>query len=60
MSIRLKHIRWEISLALLVKIVLLFVLWKLCFSHPLSHTVNGPVTAKHVLSSHLKGDPDDY
>jgi hypothetical protein len=53
-----KRMRWEIGIALVVKVFLLFILWKICFSRPLSHSVNGPVTAQHVLSSHLKGNHD--
>jgi len=59
MNIKLRHIRWEISLALLVKVILLFLLWKLCFSQPLSHSINKSLSTQHILSSQLKGDHHD-
>lgn len=54
MHIKLKLLRWEIIAAVVLKVLLLYFLWKLCFSHPLSHSVDAPVTIKHVLST--KGD----
>ncbi len=57
MPIKLKLLRWEICAALILKVLLLYCLWKLCFSHPLSHSIDAPVTVKHVLST--KGDSYD-
>lgn len=54
MQINLKFLRWEIFTALLLKVLLLTLIWKLCFSHPLSHAVNAPLTIHHMLST--KGD----
>jgi hypothetical protein len=63
MQAGLKHIRWEIALALLAKILLLFILWKVCFSHSPSHHLSHEAIRGHVLSplsatstEHLQGD----
>ncbi len=64
MPTKQRQIRWEISAVLAIKVCLLFVLWKLCFSHPTSHSVNPQRTAQHLLSSappsYLKGEQNGF
>lgn len=55
-SIHIKQIRWEIGISLVLKVCLLFLLWKLCYSHPTNHSIKDSETAQHILSSHVKGD----
>ena len=46
-----KSLRYEITAAITLKLVLLFGLWALCFSHPVkSHITNESMRA-HFLSS---------
>lgn len=49
MSNRLSHLRWEIIAALVLKVALLWLLWKLCFSHSLAHSINSQTTTQHLL-----------
>ncbi|MBX9586931.1 MAG: hypothetical protein K2X50_06695 [Gammaproteobacteria bacterium] len=49
MTNRLSHLRWEIAAALVLKVALLWLLWKLCFSHSLTHSVNNKTTTQHLL-----------
>lgn len=41
--------RREMLLVILLKLLGLFLLWKFCFSHPLSHTLTTDTLAKHYL-----------
>lgn len=40
----------EITLILLVKVLVLFILWKLCFSQPIEPTLTAESISKHLLS----------
>lgn len=48
---RFSHLRWEIAAALVLKIAILWLLWKVCFSHPLSHSINSHTTTQHLLNN---------
>lgn len=51
MAYRINQLRWEIAAALMLKIALLWLLWKICFSHPLHHSVNSQSTSQHFLNA---------
>jgi len=41
--------RKEIALVILIKLIALFVLWQLFFSHPLTNTLNSATLQQHYL-----------
>lgn len=43
-------LRKDICITLLIKCVLLFLLWKLCFSHPLDIQLTNTDIVKHLIS----------
>ena len=51
MNIELRSVRRELFAVVAIKIVLLIVLWKLCFSAPLSHHLKGDDIKKHLISN---------
>lgn len=55
MTNRFSQLRWEITAALVLKVALLCLLWKICFSHPVGHSVNTLSTTHHILNN-LKGN----
>lgn len=53
----LRTMRREIVFILLIKMALLFVIWKVCFSHPLRHTLADTEMRQHIISSQQQGEP---
>ncbi|MBY0574123.1 MAG: hypothetical protein K2P84_10615 [Undibacterium sp.] len=51
----------EITLAVCIKVTILFLIWKYCFSHPTSTHMKlpTPVVEQHVLNTNItnKGKP---
>ncbi len=41
----------EISLAIVMKLILIFLLWAVCFSHPLTSHLSAADVARHFASS---------
>lgn len=52
MPIKTKSIQYEIFIILTVKIILLFLLWFTCFSHPFNKQHMPNQIATHLLHSH--------
>lgn len=42
--------RKDITLAILIKLFALFVLWQLFFSHPVEETLDQPALTQHFLA----------
>lgn len=45
-------LRKEITLLLLIKLILLFILWKTCFAHPIEEHLTNQDVATHILTPH--------
>jgi hypothetical protein len=43
-------LRQEIILVVLIKLILLYFLWALCFSHPIDKTLSSADINSHLLS----------
>ncbi|MCP3680741.1 MAG: hypothetical protein GY782_11010 [Gammaproteobacteria bacterium] len=49
----------EISVILIIKSLLLFVLWSLCFSHPVVKQIQKAALAQHFFGLHTEKDKTD-
>ncbi len=43
----------EITIILIIKMMLLTVLWYVCFSHPVAPQINSQVLSQHLLSDNV-------
>jgi len=62
MTINLKNVslKWEIIFSLAVKLALLYIIWKVCFSHPIDESLTPDRVGDHMIVSTQKGDsPND-
>ncbi len=55
MNRELRSVRRELFAIVAIKIVLLTILWKLCFSAPLSHHIKGDDIKKHLIQDTQHG-----
>ena len=46
-----KILRKEILFTLLIKCLLLFIIWKVCFAHPLADKIQDKDVVQHLISS---------
>lgn len=42
--------RSEVIFCLIIKIVLLYIIWRVCFSHPIDKTLVSSNVGQHILS----------
>ncbi len=50
MNLKKISLKQEIFLLLTIKLILLYFLWLLCFSHPIDKNLHVPIIAQHLFN----------
>lgn len=48
-------LKWEIIFSLVVKLALLYLIWKVCFAHPIDESLTPDRVGDHIINIYTEG-----